>query len=766
MNSRQTFLFDEPDEPWKDDEERDFLVANVAFPEAPFGPYDYRIPETLRTSLQVGMRVNVPLGRGNRAIVGYCVSIQNYSSLNPCPPVGRLKLVRSRIDTEPLISEHLLKLAQWLSDKYLTPLGQTIETIVPAGVRLQAGTREMVLLSVPTQVLAKLTQLKLPPKQLHVLKVLAASPEPLPATTLAERAGCTVAPIQQLRKKGLIAEAKQRVETQSHALAKEIEYEAKELNDDQTKALQRIRESLDSGQHQTILIRGITGSGKTEVYIQAIERVVQFKRQAIVLVPEISLTPQTRQRFRARFERVAVLHSHLSAAERHWHWQRIARGEVDVVVGARSAVFAPTPNLGLIIIDEEHDSSFKQDKAPRYHAREAARARASMLRIPLLLGSATPSLEAWHAARMRDYELVEMPNRVMNLPLPEVQIVDLRDEFRSKAYRGMISRPLFEAMRETLGAGGQTILLLNRRGFATSIQCPACGNVVECPNCDIALTHHQDKHLAMCHYCDYQEPEPTKCPDCKFEGIRLAGFGTQKLEEEVISRFPSYPCLRMDSDTMDKHGSHEIALDRFRRGEVQILLGTQMIAKGLDFPNVTLVGVINADTALHFPDFRAAERSFGLVTQVAGRTGRGQQGGRVLVQTFSPDHPAIQFASRHDYVSFAASELENRRELRYPPWGSMARLVFRGDFEHSTLDSAQRAVQLLRSIVGSDNNDWRILGPAPAPIARLRGKHRFHVLIQGLLSQSPQRVLLELSSKLTVPPEVQWIMDVDPLDML
>ena len=338
-------------------------------------------------------------------------------------------------------------------------------------------------------------------------------------------------------------------------------------------------------------MHGVTGSGKTEVYIRAIEEVVRCGRQAIVLVPEISLTPQTKQRFRSRFERVAVLHSHLTAPERNWHWQRIARGDVEVVVGARSAVFAPVPQLGLIVIDEEHDASFKQDSTPRYHAREVATMRAQQSQVPLVLGSATPALESYHRATSGEYSLVELPNRVLDRPLPHVDTLDLRIEFRDRRGRGAISRQLHQAISESLGEGGQVILLLNRRGFSTQIQCPACGHVVECPHCDIALTHHRDGEHALCHYCDYEISTPTHCPECNFDGIHFRGLGTQRLEMEVRQRFPGVECLRMDSDTMRKPGSHEAAFARFRKGEVKILLGTQMIAKGLDFPNVTVVGV-------------------------------------------------------------------------------------------------------------------------------------------------------------------------------
>ncbi|MGA2798609.1 MAG: primosomal protein N', partial [Thermoguttaceae bacterium] len=550
------------------------------------------------------------------------------------------------------------------------------------------------------------------------------------------------------------------------------------------KALSAILEAMNSREHRTILIHGVTGSGKTEVYIQAIQEVIRFGRQAIVLVPEISLTPQTVERFRSRFGEVAVLHSHLSDAERHWHWQRIAEGVVSVVVGARSAIFAPTPHLGLIVLDEEHESSFKQDSAPRYHARDVALVRAQAESVPLVLGSATPSLESWRSAQTGEYILAEMPRRVFDRPMPAVGTVDLRiDKARRAITRGSIGRQLHAAIGKALEAGGQVILLLNRRGFSTHIQCPACGYVVQCPHCDIALTHHRTQEIALCHFCDYQIPSPSVCPKCEFSGIRYSGLGTQRLEAEVRARFPNVTCLRMDTDTMQGHGSHERALAAFRSGKVSILLGTQMIAKGLDFPNVTLVGVINADTALHLPDFRAAERTFHLVTQVAGRTGRGEKGGHVLVQTFNPEHPAIQAAIRHDYAAFAAGELPIRQMLRYPPFASMIRLVIRGLSEPIAREFANfLAGRLKESLQVQDTGEAsgtqgvalampvqeqaRVLGPAPAPFARLRGMYRFQIQLQGPEGEKLRAAVRKVAADLKEPEGVQWIADVDPLDMM
>jgi primosomal protein N' (replication factor Y) len=653
-----------------------------------------------------------------------------------------------------------------MADYYLCPWGQVLDAVVPAGVRQRAGTRDVTLLSVPPEVAQRISELKLPSKQAAVLRLLATSPRPLSIRQLASRAGSTVAPINALRKKDLVVET---VERLANARAAEVTHAKEpphELNADQTLALAAIRDSLDSAEHGTILIHGVTGSGKTEVYIRAIEEVIRFGRQAILLVPEISLTPQTVARFRARFDRVAVLHSHQSDVERHDEWRRIARAEVDVVVGARSAIFAPTPHLGLIVLDEEHEATFKQESAPRYHARDVALRRSADGQVPLVLASATPSLESWQRAARGEFRLVEMPRRVLDRPLPAVRTIDLRDEAHSKFSRGAISRPLHQAMDVALRDGGQVILLLNRRGFSTHIQCPACGRAVKCPECDLALTFHRRDNTALCHYCDYHVAAPRECPECKFSGIRFSGLGTQKLEAEVRARFPDYPCLRMDTDSMRSRGSHEQALGAFRDGQARILLGTQMIAKGLDFPNVTLVGVVNADTALHLPDFRAAERTFQLVTQVAGRTGRGPKGGRVLVQTFSPDAPAIVAAVRHDFAAFARDELPHREAVGYPPFASMIRVVVRGTKETDAKLLAEQLGQRLRAAVEAAASTIRVLGPAPAPMSKLRGQFRYQLQLQSADGESLRGVVRTATATVKPPDGSGWIVDVDPWDMM
>jgi primosomal protein N' (replication factor Y) len=762
MTRQQRSLFSAPDPQWEEDDLVERLIATVVLSSGPRCELDYAVPDPLRAQLSVGQRVRVPLGRANRTVVGYCVALENRRDAQQ-----RYKPIKAIEDRRTLLSTSMLKLTQIIAKRYLVPWATVLDAVVPSGVRQQAGTRIATLLQVEPRVAATLSKLKLPPKQAAVLQHLAASPSPMSLEALAAACGCTVAPINALRKKGLIQVRRDRVASENRTAAAQEPPQREddlELNPAQEVAFQAIVEGLHGRAYQTLLLHGVTGSGKTEVYIRAIQEAVRFGRQSIVLVPEISLTPQTVGRFRSRFDHVAVLHSHLSDSERHRHWQEIASGQIQVVVGARSAVFAPVPNLGLIILDEEHEATFKQDSAPRYHARDVALDRARLEGIPLILGSATPSLESWHRAEQGQYRLLSLPDRVMNRPMPEVGVIDLCGEGRDRRFRGAISRQLFLAMRQTLDHQGQIILLLNRRGFATHIQCPQCGEVVQCPDCEIALTHHRHDGIALCHYCDYQSEAPSRCPQCQHPGIRYSGMGTQKLEAEVRARFPDAMCVRMDTDAMRKPGSHAQALDTFRSGNASILLGTQMIAKGLDFPNVTLVGVIQADTALHLPDFRAAERTFQLLAQVAGRAGRGDKGGRVLVQTLSPDHPAIQCALRHDYVSFVQQELPARQGLGYPPFGSLARIVVRSPSKRQGEEWAMQLAQ--RCTAEAQDPTLRVLGPAPAPNPKLRGNFRFHFQIHAADDAALHDVLVRISEGLKPPEGVEWIIDVDPVSML
>jgi primosomal protein N' (replication factor Y) len=764
---RQPSLFNTEPQPWNLDDQDDWLAARVAFAEAPFGPYDYSIPAELESVMKPGVRVEVPLGRGNRLLQGYCVDIIGpFHELGPSVVPAKLKPIRSVVDKSPLLTPGLLELAKWISEYYLCQLGTVIETIVPPGVRNKSGTREMLFLSLAEGVVNQLDSLKLSKLQITILKTLAGSVQDWTQRELAETVGCTVGPIATLRKRGLIVATPKRVQQKTHEIAAELRAPDLLLNREQEIAMDAIVQHIESDSHRTFLMHGITGSGKTEVYIRAIQKVVEFGRQAIVLVPEISLTPQTRQRFRARFDHVAVLHSHLTSAQRAWHWQQIAAGNVQVIVGARSAIFAPAPNLGLIVLDEEHDGSFKQDKAPRYHARDVADWRAARENIPLVLGSATPSLETWQRATAGTYQKLSLKKRVLDLPLPDVATIDLRVDFDGRKRFGPISQKLRQEISTAIQEDGQVILLLNRRGFSTRIQCPACGHVEYCPDCSIPLTHHVEGNKAVCHYCDHQIPEPKHCSECGNPSIRFSGLGTQRLESTVAAMFPNVSIMRMDTDTMRKPGSHEKALAKFRSGETKILLGTQMIAKGLDFPNVTLVGVINADTALHLPDFRASERTFGLITQVAGRTGRGAKGGRVLVQTFNPENKAIVAATTHDYVGFAENELPHREEFHYPPFGLLARIVVRSESKTKAEQMADHIAESIASAATDVQADVTILGPAIAPVEKLRGMYRFHILLGAQVTGQLQASIKRAEVMIKSIDGVQWIVDIDPQDML
>ncbi len=766
-NDDQPTLFDTAPEPWELDDQGDWLAARVVFAEPPFGPYDYSIPADQESAIAIGKRVYCPLGRGGRLMTGYCIDIigPQHSAAHEVD-VSRLRPFQRVIDAEPVIGPAMLPLAHWIAQYYLCPLGPVIEAIVPVGVRQQAGTRELTFLIAAPNWRTLAEEHKLTELQRTIMEVLASGSAALTPKELAETAGCTMAPIATLRRKGLITAFNERVQQRTHEIPPEQRQADLPLNADQQQALDEIHDAIDEHRHQTFLMFGITGSGKTEVYIRAIQKAVAHGRQAIVLVPEISLTPQTRQRFRARFQRVAVLHSHLTPAERSWHWRQIAKGQVDVVIGARSAVFAPVPRLGLIVIDEEHDGSFKQDKAPRYHAREVAAWRAAHEHVPVILGSATPSLESYQRTHDGQYRLLELPNRVLDLPLPDVATIDMRIDYGRGKGISPLSQKLRQEIRHATKNGGQVILLLNRRGYSTRVQCPKCGEVIYCPDCSIPMTFHRDGMRLACHYCDFQQEAPDRCPQCLFQAIRFSGLGTQRLEEYIHSVFPDLICERMDTDTMRRPGSHEATLNRFRKGEIHILLGTQMIAKGLDFPNVTLVGVVNADSALHFPDFRAAERTFALVTQVAGRSGRGPKGGRVLVQTFSPEHPAIIAATRHDYTRFANGELPSRASANFPPFGNLARIIVRGAAAEIARAFCEQLARQITEQMRVQGVSLTLLGPAPAPVEKLKGNFRFHLLLVSPRDVAMQPVIAAATAKLDTPDGLQWAVDIDPQDML
>ncbi len=585
--------------------------------------------------------------------------------------------------------------------------------------------------------------------------------------------------------------------------------DAPPLTDAQARATGEIGRRLQARDGRTLLLYGVTGSGKTEVYLDAVARTLALGRNALILLPEIGLTAQVLDLFKARFgaDEVAVLHSALSLGERHDEWRRIQSGEARVVIGARSAVFAPVPQLGLIVLDEEHDGSYKQDSNPRYHARDAARFRAAQTGATVVLGSATPSLESFYLARAGEYGLIELSERIDSRPLPPVVVVDLREEMKpppapnsgGAREEGAMNRapkgvsPPAPPPSTVAGAGGamrpeppprsvfgadlaaalgcclerreQAILFLNRRGFASFLLCRDCGFTFHCPNCDVSLTYHHAGRYLQCHHCDFRRRVPDVCPKCGGLRLRPFGVGTEKVEDAVRQQFPRARTLRMDRDTMSRKGAHAETLRAFKRGEADILIGTQMVAKGLDFPNVTLVGVVSADTALNIPDFRAPERAFQLLTQVAGRAGRGKIPGRVIVQTFSPEHESVLFAAGHDYLGFYEQAIGQRQEVGYPPFAHMANVVFTDESEDEARKRGYRLANVLRAHLGSDS-DVTLLGPVACPLSRLRGRYRWHLALRAPAKETLLALLRAALADLTAGERFGLSLDMDPLSML
>ena len=741
--------------------EKDGLYAEVAFNLPLDQTFSYIVPERLAGSISRGRRVDAPFGR--REMTGYCVSL---SAKRPDTDAA-LKEITAVADTEPLLDDHMLKLTRWVAARYMAGWGEALEAALPAGVRYKIGNRDLVFLSKSAEdARAEADQWgRRAPKRLQALETLAAENGLRTVSQIALAAGCSTATVRSLIDLGLAeiqsvtaARTRPRHEPPVRDYTK-----AFDLTREQQYALNRVRAAIDEGRFAPFLLFGVTGSGKTEIYLQAIEKVVAAGRQAIVLVPEISLTPQTVSRFRARFPNIAVLHSHLAAGKRHKEWRAIQRGTADVVIGARSAVFAPAERLGLIVIDEEHENTFKQETSPRYHAREVAMRRCRLLSIPLVIGSATPGLESFHAAASGVFERIDLPYRVEGRPMPPVEVVDMRAERDTLKRFTIISRRLEYRVKQTLDAGDQAILFLNRRGFATYLTCRRCGWIGKCPHCDISLTFHRSRDLVQCHYCDYTAAPPEHCPECDHAGVKFYGVGTERIVEEVRGIFPRAKVARMDSDTMRTRHAYTRTLRDFRAGEVDVLVGTQMIAKGLDFPNVTTVGVISADISLNLPDFRANERTFDLISQVAGRTGRGPKGGVVVVQSFAPDQFAIKAAARHDYLAFAERELSQREGMRYPPYTNLARIILRGE----DLEKVEEAAHAIRAALEPGASETvQILGPAPAVIGRIQGRHRLNLLVKA---PNPERLVevLQRARKLIKPSgTVQSVIDVDPLSML
>jgi len=612
------------------------------------------------------------------------------------------------------------------------------------------------------------TTARLGRRQQELLSLLRAAPDGMDVADLAER-GIGASTVTRLAAAGLVSIARRRVERDPFEQAvigspagPAPSEGSHTLTVEQRCALDRLLTLSRSKRFATAVLHGVTGSGKTEIYLRLAEDVRSGGRGVLVLVPEIALTPAVAAAFRNTFgERVAIQHSGLSDGERHDQWQRVRRGAVDVVVGTRSAVFAPVQRLGLIIVDEEHDGSYKQDESPRYHGRDVAVMRASHLNALAVLGSATPSLESYQNARSGRYDLVTLEKRVLDRPLADVQVVDMRDVYAAEGPDAILSPPLRDAIAARLERQEQSIVLLNRRGFATAIFCRQCGAMAECPNCSVTLTVHRALRRARCHYCNYSMPIPKACPHCAGPYLEQVGYGTERVESEIAAHFPGIRVTRVDRDTIRRRGAIAAVLTRFARGEIDVLVGTQMIAKGHDFPRVTLVGVISADVGLGLADFRAAERTFQLLTQVAGRAGRGEIRGQAIVQTLHPAHYSIVHATRQDYAAFFADESRYRKALRYPPSVALVNAVVKARTSRGAMDDAGDVVRALRT----DGQTFRVLGPAPAPLSRLKGEHRAQFFMKGTHRPAMRQALLEV---LNSRPEIKrrTIVDVDPISVL
>lgn len=743
--------------------------------------FDYYIPEKFRTIIQPGMRVVIPFGP--RKIIGFVIDLIEQSSHD------ELKSIIDVLDLSPVLTKELLEVGKWLAEETISLYITTYQAMLPQVLKAKYE-KEVVRItdellpeplakifanheSVPydtiTKELASISLLKheiengnlkinyivksqankryeniIVPTSLNNLKIalkellpqakrqkelisyFISNHKPIEQSVLYNELNINRSHIKPLLDKEIIKIEKREVYRDPYR--KDIEKtEHLTLTDEQANALSEIKRSIEECEHKTFLLHGVTGSGKTEVYLQAIANVLERGQEAIVLVPEISLTPQMVHRFKGRFgDRVAVLHSGLSVGEKYDEWRKIQRKEVQVVVGARSAIFAPFENLGIIIIDEEHETTYKQEESPRYHAKDVAIKRGELNACPVVLGSATPTLETYARAKKNVYHLLTLHERTNKQPLPPVEIIDMRDELHA-GNRSMFSRILLEKIEERLKKKEQIVLLLNRRGYSTFVLCRDCGYVDECPNCDISLTYHKRDHRLKCHYCQYEKAMPHVCPECQSEAIRFFGTGTERVQEALYKAIPNVRVIRMDVDTTQRKGMHEQLLRKFANKEADILLGTQMIAKGLDFENVTLVGVLAADSMLHLPDFRSSERTFQLITQVSGRAGRHELLGEVIVQTYTPDHYSIEYASQYDYTSFFLKEMALRRTFKYPPYYYLTLIKFAHENNAHVHGIAYKITNILKQFL---TDEAIILGPNPSPIIRLKNRYRYQILIK------------------------------------
>jgi primosomal protein N' (replication factor Y) (superfamily II helicase) len=822
------------------------MIARVSLEIALRKEFDYSIPAELAGQVEIGTRVQVPFG--SRKIFGTVTALAEESAHTKLKPILKV------IGAQTLVTPKVLKLARWIGEYYCCAPETALKRVLPEAIRKEKDGWKKQLFVRALHLSGEFP--KLPKRQQDVWNIVEERREILLAELL-ELAETTAATVRKLEDLSLVEITSEISERDPYARETILPTQNIVLNPAQSVALEKIKGAMDflgstgvppvvSGvapetvltatpsiaadsnpqssfsneirrdaefeqagrlcypKSSTFLLHGVTGSGKTEIYLQALAHALEQGKGAIVLVPEISLTPQTVERFKARFSSgklqtlVAVLHSHLSAGERHDEWHKIRQGRARIVIGARSAIFAPVEPLGLIIVDEEHETSYKQEEAPRYHARDVAIMRGQMENAVVVLGSATPSLESFYNCKRGKFSLLELPERVDNQKMPHVRVVDMRQAAHKEKGTPLFSPQLKEAINQRLDRGEQTILFLNRRGYSTSLQCPKCGYVCECPNCSLALTFHRQEQKLACHICGHVEKVPLVCPNekCKNPAIRFSGTGTQRVEETLAKLFPKARIQRMDADTMKRKDDYRKVLGDFRAGKTDILVGTQMIAKGLHFPNVTLVGIIYADLALHQPDFRAGERTFQLLTQVAGRAGRGDVEGEVFVQAFAPFHPAIQYARRHDFNGFYEQEIEFREQLKYPPVSRVALLTLKGRNEEKVKFSGEHLKRELEKNLKQSSSggasvpaslfenlddgsrgrsphqetktsfkDLIIAGPAPAPLLRAETFYRYQIMLRTRAMSALSRELARIIQSLALPEDVTLAVDIDPVNL-
>ncbi|MCP5538275.1 MAG: primosomal protein N' [Akkermansiaceae bacterium] len=718
--------------------------------------FDYAIPEGM--DAKPGCRVKIPLR--NRASTGTILDITE-----EMPQNFDLRPIDTLIDPEPLITPHLLNLGKWMADYYGSPMELVMRALLPEAVRQESNsekTRKIVVLTrkPDEEAMAKLA--KRAQRQHVIISLLEAAGGQMALKDLG--GGAVTASVKALEKQGLVEFKEEAVRRDPDEGEEFLEDKPLVLNPGQTVAMEHVLAQINEPQ-KPMLMHGVTGSGKTEVYLQAAQHCVDAGKSVLILLPEISLTPQTVQRFKSRFasiqDQVAVLHSHLSQGERFDEWHRIRSGKARIVIGARSAVFAPLTNLGIIIVDEEHENSYKQDSAPRYHGRDLAVLRGHLEQCAVLLGSATPSLESFHNTETGKYHLLTLEERADGQSLPIIRIVDMRIE--GKKHKGgpaILSDPLRGRMEAKLAEGEQVILFLNRRGFARSLQCPGCGHVCECRHCALPLTYHRAEERLICHMCGHQAITPKKCPECGDPSIRFQGYGTEQVEGVLKKVFPLARLARIDTDTMRRKNALRDTLQKFRQRKIDIIIGTQMIAKGLHFPNVTLVGVLNADLGLHIPDFRAGERTFQLLTQVAGRAGRGELEGEVIVQTFTPHSPSIQYARHHDFNGYADQELEFRKQFGYPPYTHCAVIQTRSTHERRAEFTLQNLYQRLKATLPSG---MVLHEPLPAALTKAHGQYRFQLMMLGVSARQLSRHINQILAQTPPPEDVTIVFDMDAM---